>query len=58
VENEIQFSQKEGRNMLQNDLKYEGQLTSGSRSLYTLADRCYCSYKTYQTKTPPNEVKI
>jgi len=25
--------------MLENYLRYEGQLTSGSRSLYTLADR-------------------
>jgi len=58
VQVEIHFSQKKGRNMLENYLKYEGQLTSGRRSLYTLADRCYCSYKTYQTKTPLNEVKI
>jgi len=55
VKIKINFSQKKETNILENFLKYEGQLTAGSRSLYTLADRCYCSYKTYQTKTPFNE---
>jgi len=34
--------------MLDNSLKCEGQITSGSRSMNTLSDLCYCSYKSYK----------